>query len=165
MKSTWLIAVLSLLVAGGGFADDSAFDPQMFIVPKFVLILGSFKSFHEAHKQALAISQASKVPFSLRGMIFDKRRGLILPDNDEDEIYAGSYVHRRYNTARLHAKETEYISIERSDAYPTFAPKLYIVVGGIYNDSKASRSAVDRFKPIVPDVYAKKTKIYMGCIH
>ena len=99
-------------------------------------------------------------------MIYDKKRGLILPDNDPDETYAGSYVLRRYNELFNEPdKGAEYISIERSEAYPGFTPGFYIIMGGIYNDPKEAKGALTRFKPFVKDAYIKKTKIYMGCMH
>ena len=136
-------------------------------VDKIVLILGSYTDFHEAQSQALAISRRAKTPFSMRGMLYDKKRGLIHPENDSNSPDAGSYILRRYNTTRLRGsdEESEYISIERSDAYPGFAPHIYIIVGGIYNNNKQASAALVRFKPLIPDVYTKKTKIYMGCMH
>ena len=170
MKSALLLIVLLAVCAVSQAAADreeSAFDPQQYVRNKIVLILGSYSDFHDAHKRASAISRASKRPFSMQGMIYDKRRGLILPDDASNPIHSGSYVHRRYNTASLSegGEDTEFISIERSEAYPRFVPGYYVVVGGIYDKPKEAKAALSVFTPFVADAYIKKTEIYMGCIH
>jgi len=143
-------------------------DPENSVIrEKFVLILCSYKDFHQARKQAIELSRATKVPFSMQGMTYDKKRGLIFPDDSSNEADAGSYMPRRYNHGSVSdgAEEFGYISIERSDAYTGFTPGYYIVVGGIYDDTKEGKLALTRFKPVVADAYTKKTSIYMGCIH
>ena len=64
-------------------------------------------------------------------------------------------------------KITECVTIERSEFYDGFTKNLYIVVGGIYDvsDAETINRALAKFKSTVPDAYAKKTKIYMGCLH
>ena len=61
--------------------------------------------------------------------------------------------------------ESEFISVERSDAYPGLRPGYYIVVGGLYGTAKEANKALARFKLPAADAYAKKTRIYMGCMH
>ena len=146
-------------------ADDQ-FDPQQFISDKYVVILGSYKDFLKARGRAESISKSSKVRFSMYGRIFDPKRGLILPDDSPDSIYARSYVHRRYNTAASDSEaESEFISIERSEVYHGFAPGYYIIIIGIFDAPGEATKSVKQFSPTVPDAYSKKTRIYMGCIH
>jgi hypothetical protein len=133
--------------------------------PRWVVILGVYKDFHEAKANGQKFSKTSKVPFSLHGMIFDKK-GLRLPDNHEDPVWAGEYLARRYNTAWSGERELpEHISVERSEGYEGFAKGFYIVVGGIAETKKEGLDQGERFKAFAPDAYVKKTRIYMGCIH
>jgi hypothetical protein len=146
--------------------EDTRSDSEKFTEDRYVVILGSTKDFYEAKRKAEAIAKASRVAFSMQGMIFDKQRGLILPDDDSDPTYAGAYIHRRYNTGAPDlAEATEYISIEKSEAYDGFKPGLYIIVGGIYPTSSEAAKSVKKFSKAVPDAYAKKTPIYLGCVH
>jgi len=164
--------VITLTLAAGLFQpasaedEDSRSDSEKFTEDRYVVILGSYKDFHEAKRKAEGIARSSKVPFSMQGMIYDKKRGLILPDDDSDPTYAGSYIHRRFNTGASDLDvDTEFISIERSEAYDGFNPDYYIIVGGIYPTAKEAAKSVKRFSKTAPEAYSKKTRIYLGCIH
>lgn len=136
------------------------------MLPRWVIILGAYKTFAEAKADAEKFAKASKVPFTMNGMIFDKK-GLRYPDNFDDPVWAGEYLARRGNFgwSKKGGELEEHISVERSDGYEGFAKNLYIVVGSI-SESKADGLAQEkRFKAFAPDTYVKKTRIYMGCVH
>lgn len=46
-------------------------------------------------RAAKEIGSKSGVPYYTRGMIYDKKAGLVWPKDIEDEIYAGAYMVRR----------------------------------------------------------------------
>ena len=158
-----IFALVGLLTAS---AIICAKEPD-FLENRYVAILTANKSFDSARADAMRISKAAGIPFSMEGRIYDKKRGLIYPDNFDDEVFRGSYVARRYHTARLSEKQTdtEYLSVERSDGYDGFKPGFYIVVAGIQQTSAAAEKQVKRFAAWAPTAYPKKTKIYMGCMH
>ena len=162
-----LLVFLLLGIAGTARAADDDFDPKLLMADRLIVLLGSFKDFKEAQQHVHAISRTSGTPVSLEGKIYDKKRGLIVPDDDPDETYAGSYILRRYNTTQLgNARtESEFISIECSDAYPGLRPGYYIIVGGIYGETGEAKKALARFKPVTADAEIRKTQIYMGCMH
>lgn len=169
MKQALLVILLFGLAAIGRAAGTGSddFNPKLLTQDRLIVILGNYADFEEAKTRAQAISKASGTPFSLQGKIYDKKRGLILPDNDPDTIYAGSYLFRRTNTMQLNGQgeETEYISIERSDAYPGLRRGYYIIVGGLYDSAKEAAKALSHYKLPAADAYAKKTQVYMGCMH
>ena len=138
-----------------------------FLENRYVVILSVYKSFAKAKVDAMKISKAAKLPFSMEGRFFDKKRGLIYPDNFEDEAFRGGYVARRYHTTQLPGQEvdTEYLSVERSDGYDGFQPGYYMVVVGIRKNSATAEKQAKQFTAWAPTAYAKKTKIYMGCMH
>ncbi|GAA4344524.1 hypothetical protein [Flaviaesturariibacter amylovorans] len=83
---------------------------------------------------------------------------IALPDNDEDEIYAGDYYPRRYPTTTL--------SLEYLDFYDTAAPEKRIaVVAGIYESKAGADSALRVLRPLRPGAFVLKSEIYMGCMH
>ena len=92
---------------------------------------------------------------------------MILPDDDPDTLYAGSYLLRRDNMVRLSGRveETDYLSIERSEAYPGLRAGYYIVVGGIYITRPEAAAALARFHSPAADTYVKKTQVYVGCMY
>lgn len=153
-----ILALLCLLPCAHAQESD-------FMENRWVAILSAYESFKDAKADAEKIAAQSKVPFSMDGRVFDKKRGLIYPDNFDDETFAGQYVSRRYNEISIKDRETEYLSVERSDGYDGFKPGYYLVVAGIYDSAKAAQAQVKRFAAWAPTAYAKKTKIYMGCLH
>ena len=163
-----LLFLLLFALAGVVRAQDAGdLDPKLLTSDKLIVVLGSFRDFKEAQTRVQALSRASGVPFSLEGKVYDAKRGLILPDGDDDAVYAGSYLLRRHNTTLLpgHADETEYLSIERSDAYPGLRGGYYIIVGGFYDTARQAAAALARFRLPAADAYARKTQLYMGCMH
>lgn len=132
---------------------------------RWVVILGAYKNFPEAKTDALAAAKASKIPFSMNGMVFDKK-GLHLPADSEDQAYAGEYLLRRFNETNIKDEAVpNHISVEKSDAYEGFAPGYYIVVGNIAETAEAAEKQLERFKAVAKSAYVKKTKIYLGCLH
>lgn len=136
-----------------------------FVEDRWVVILSAYSDFASAKADAEKLAKNGKIPFSMDGRIYDKKRGLIYPGNSPDEPFAGSYVARRYNETEIGGKDREYLSVERSDGYAGFKPGFYIVVAGIYANQAAAAKQVARFKGLAPSAYSKKTRIYMGCLH
>jgi hypothetical protein len=138
-----------------------------FLENRHVVILSVYKDFTDARADAEKIAKASRVPFSMEGRVYEKRRGLIYPDNFADEIFRGQYVSRRYHKTVLKdgGEERQYLSVERSDGYDGFKKGFYIVVAGIHADSASAQADAKRFAAWAPTAYAKKTRIYMGCMH
>ena len=132
-----------------------------------MVILSVYKSFAEAREDAEKIGKAAKTPFSMEGRVFDKKRGLIYPDNFDDEVFRGQYVARRYHQTVLKGSdnEREYLSVERSDGYDGFKKGYYIVVAGVHDNSAAATAQTSKFTAWAPTAYARKTRIYMGCMH
>jgi hypothetical protein len=158
-----LALFLALLVGLGNVAHATEEDETM---ERFVVVLGNFEDFHAAHRRALALSHTSGMPFSMEGMVFDKARGLIVPDDAPDEVYAGGYILRRENTRPLSdgGAFVEYLSIERSEAYDGPVGG-YFIVGGIYDDAASAQRALARFQPLAKAATVQRTRMYMGCMH
>ena len=139
-----------------------------FLENRYVVILSAYPSFANAREDAEKISRGAKLPFSMEGRVFDKKRGLIYPDNFGDEVFRGQYVARRYHTTawdRARNNPIEYLSVERSDGYDGFRKGYYLVVAGVHESAAAAHAQTKKFTAWAPTAYAKKTKIYMGCMH
>jgi hypothetical protein len=138
-----------------------------FMADRHVVILSVYPSFPAAKADAEKIARASGVPFSMEGRVHDRERGLIYPDDFPDEVFRGSYVARRFDTTWLPGAEAEtrYLSVERSDGYEGFKPGFYMVVAGIESSPEAAAERADRFRAWAPTAYAKKARIYLGCLH
>jgi hypothetical protein len=130
-----------------------------------ILVVGSYKSYDEALRAAKLFSSRSAYPYGSRGMVYDKERGLIWPDNSSDEVWAGQYAPRRYDNECDIRESRPCITVERSEGYEGFTPGLYIVVGGVLGRDPERVERLATARKIVPDAYVKQTTIYLGCTH
>jgi len=130
-----------------------------------VLVVGSYLSYDAALRAARSYSQRSGHPYDSRGMVYDKKRGLIWPDDLEDEIWAGAYAPRRYDDECAPWNGSPCVTVERSAEYEGFAPGFYIVVGGILDHSSERAQRLAAARKLVSGAYVKDTDIYLGCMH
>jgi hypothetical protein len=130
-----------------------------------ILVLGSYKTYEEALRAARRFSLRSGYPYGSRGMVYDKERGLIWPDDSDDEAWAGSYAPRRYDNECDLRDSTPCITVERSEGYEGFTPGFYIVVGGVLGSDQRRAERLAAARKIVPKAYVKQTTIYLGCTH
>lgn len=160
--SILLFAIGSCLISScAGTAANTDSETQ----DRWLVVLGTYKDFPAAKRDAEAYARASGIPFSMNGMVFDEK-GLHLPDTDPDQIYAGDYLLRRFNTASVGDELVEeHLSIEKSGAYAGFSPDEYIIVARVAENTKEAAQARKHFKKIAPKAYVKKTRIFMGCLH
>lgn len=83
---------------------------------------------------------------------------IALPEDHEDEIYAGDYFPRRSpgNTLSL-----EYLS--------TFSKKsnekTIALVAGIYDDLQEAEEAAKPIKKLMTNTFILKANVYIGCMH
>lgn len=157
----WLTLCFLSVVAGAAEGDRPSEDAY---VRQKVIILGSFKDYAAALKSAKEVSAQSGVPFATRGMVYDKKEGLIWPKGSDNEVNAGNYTVRRYNNECDEGQST-CITVERSRYYEGMEPGYYILVGGIYAaESREADKPLKTFQKVVPSAYAKVSKVYMGCL-
>lgn len=143
-------------------ADARGADEVPYVLAGLVIV-GSHATYRAAVAAAKAFGAASGIAYESQGMIYDAKRGLILPDDDDDEIYAGHYVRRRYDTCG--SRGNPCVTVERSDAYEGFRPRLYIVVAGVVGRGAEADERLKLARKFVPSAYIKQTTLYMGCIH
>ncbi|CAN5820743.1 hypothetical protein BH11VER1_BH11VER1_35070 [soil metagenome] len=132
---------------------------------RWLVVLGTYEDFPAAKHDAEAYAKAIGTPFSMSGMVFDEK-GLHLPNNDPDQIYAGDYLLRRFNTASIgDVVVQEHLSIEKSGAYAGFSPGDYLIVASVAESAKEASLLLKRVKPSAPRAFVKKTLIFLGCMH
>jgi hypothetical protein len=95
-------------------------------------------------------------------MIYDAKRGLIWPDDFEDEVWAGNYASRRED---LCGKQ-RCVTIERAEYYGLDSD-TYVVVAGIVarDDAATARAYLRGARKVVPSAFIKLVTLYTGCMH
>jgi len=83
---------------------------------------------------------------------------ILLPENDEDEIYAGDYFLRRNPETHL---SLEYLSLHQDKA----KDKTIALVSGIYEQKHSADSSLSMLQQHAPNSFVVKTKVYIGYMH
>jgi hypothetical protein len=96
MKHRWLF-VVGFLVAAASSAQDQSSRADAddwanayiarYTRDKWLLIVGGERDFYSAMREAERVSRLSGLEFWMAGTVYDKQRGLIIPD-DANESYA-----------------------------------------------------------------------------
>lgn len=125
----------------------------------FVVVVDTGFNYAALRTQMLKISNELGLPIDTLGRTFDQKKNLIaLPEDDEDELYAGDYFPRR--------NPGENLSLEYLDFYQKSAvEKRIAILSGIYEHKKSADSALKILKRIAPKAFSLKAKIFMGCMH
>ena len=98
-------------------------------------------------------------PIDSMGRFYNRKKNLIaLPDDDADEMYAGEYFPRRF--------ESDYLSIEYMNWYTDRSEeKMMGIVVGIVEQESTADSLLLKLKSINTASFKFKSKLYTGCIH
>lgn len=125
----------------------------------FVVVADTSLYYSILHKKMFDLNRKFKIPIDTMGRFYDKTKNLIaLPDNDEDEIYAGDYFPRRFPSENL---SLEYLNFYQSQA----GEKTIALVTGIYETEKSADSALTILSKTEKNAFKIKADIYVGCMH
>ncbi|MCW3070710.1 MAG: hypothetical protein JWO44_600 [Bacteroidetes bacterium] len=125
-----------------------------------IVIAARSHSFSELDKLAKEISKKTGIPYDNKERIYDKKEGIILPDDPAKYgIDAGQSFPRRFDEQR--------ISIEMAHFYDEGGRDEMILVTGIFStqDQVAAEAQQKLIYDIVPKNEIVITQLYMGCTH
>ena len=125
----------------------------------FVVIADTGNDYYTLQQLMLKLSRESGIEIDTMGRFYNAEKNLIaLPDDDEDEIYAGDYYPRRFPGQSL--------SLEYLNMYlPESADKTIALVIGIYETAPEADSMLTRLKPFAPQIFTIQSELYLGCMH
>ncbi len=125
----------------------------------FVVVADTSQDYTMLHQKMFDLNRKFDIPIDTMGRYYNKSKNLIaLPDNAEDEIYAGDYFPKRFPTEKL---SLEYLDFYQSQA----GEKTIALVTGIYETEKSADSALTILKKTEKKVFKIKANIYVGCTH
>ncbi len=124
-----------------------------------IVIVDTSSRYDELMKELRTIEKNNGLEVDLMGRYFDKKKqAIILPEDDEDELYAGNYFPRRFPGNTL--------SIEYLDTYvPEQGDKTMALVATIATKRREADSLVRALKPDHPRTHSIRSKVFIGCLH
>lgn len=156
-------------VAGTGVSDSSAISgtdtnsapatSESDYATYFILIADTGISYYALHEKMFTLNKELNIPIDTMERTYNPDKDLIaLPENSEDEGYAGDYFPRRF--------PSENMSLEYLDFYQKeTGNKTIALVAGIYESEKSADSALSIVRSASPAAFLVKCDMYIGCIH
>lgn len=125
----------------------------------FIVVADTSTDYYLLNKKMFDLNKQFTIPIDTMDRFYDKTKNLIaLPNNHEDEIYAGDYFPRRF--------PSENLSLEYLNFYQKLAgEKTIALVTGIYETEKSADSALIILQKIETRAFKIKADIYVGCVH
>ncbi len=135
--------------------DSTDYDNATF----FVVVADTSTDYYFLHKKMFDLNGQFNISIDTMGRFYNKTKNLIaLPDDDEDELYAGDYFPRRFPSENLSLEYLDFYQKEAGDS--TIA-----LVTGIYESEKSADSALTILQKTEKKVFKIKADIYLGCMH
>jgi len=125
----------------------------------FVIVADTSLNYFALHKKMFSLNRKFKLPIDTMGRFYNTSKNLIaLPDNADDEIYAGNYFPRRFPSEDL---SIEYLNFYQKQA----SLKTMALVTGIYENEKSADSSLVALQKTEKKTFKIKADIYIGCMH
>jgi predicted GH43/DUF377 family glycosyl hydrolase len=127
----------------------------------YVVIADTSQNYFELRKKMFGINEKLKTKIDTMGRGFNiEKNRICLPENDEDEIYAGAYYPRRYPSETLSLEYLVYYTNEEKPIEGTIA-----LVTLLTDDKEKADNELAEIKKHSHKAFIVNSKIYMGCMH
>lgn len=134
-------------------------EPSDDMVHLVVTIADTGRSYGALHGRMQVLAARLPADIDTMGRYYDPvRDSILLPLDDEDELYAGQYAPRRF--------EGNSLSIEYLDMYDTTAaPGTMALVTGLWATDQQADSALQQLRVHMRLAYRVHARVYQGCMH
>jgi len=151
-----LTIILTILIPTLLFSQNDLNEDYMDI---YVVVADTSQVYQDLKIKMIDLREKLNIEIDTMGRGYDLKKDLIcLPENDEDEIYAGDYFPRRY--------PTETLSIEYLDFYDRENGEKSIgIIVGMFDKKDKAENSLKKLKDFTNRGFIIKANIYMGCMH
>jgi hypothetical protein len=120
---------------------------------------------------AVNVSKEIGFTFDTMGRYYDPKRGIILPDHTDDEMWAGQYLLRRGGDSAVSVERTSYyldVKYKGDDKFiekfDSDTSRMFVFVTMFPEKSDAEKIAKILLKKY-PDTKIVESEIFIGCMH
>ena len=154
-----LIFIITILLAPTILLSQN--DKDEMYMNAFIVIADSSQVYSELKLKMFNLKDKLNVEIDTMGRGYNKTKDLIcLPENDEDEIYAGDYFPRRFPSETLSLEYLDYYDKKNGE-------KTIGLIVGIFQQKEKlnAERLLKNLSEFFPNAYILNTDIYMGCMH
>ncbi|WP_069675962.1 hypothetical protein [Formosa sp. Hel1_33_131] len=150
----FLISLLGLNINAQEISDEQYMNA-------YIVVSDTSQNYFELRQKMLNLNEKLKTEIDTMGRGFNKKKNLIcLPENDEDEIYAGDYFPRRYPSETL---SLEYLIYYTNGKKPTEGTIALVTI--ITDNKEKAEKKLAEVKKYSDRAFIVNSQIYMGCMH
>lgn len=132
----------------------------------YLVVVDKNIDYKHLNREMKKLSKSFDLEMDTLGRYYNtKRNEIILPEDDEDEIYAGAYYPRRFESKSLSIEYASYFTEEEQFQEPKKFPAQMILVAGMFYEKQSADSLMRVLKPKYSKVHIQKAKVYVGCMH
>ena len=154
-----IITIFLILLFGLNINAQEISDEQY--MNAYIVVSDTSQNYFELRQKMFDLNEKLKTEIDSMGRGFDKKKNLIcLPENDEDEIYAGDYFPRRYPSETL---SLEYLIYYTNGKKPTEGTIALVTI--ITDNKEKAEKKLAEVKKYSNRAFIVNSKIYMGCMH
>lgn len=134
---------------------------EMDYIEAYIVVADTSMDYYALRTKMIILGDSLNKEIDTLGRGYESSRNLIcLPDDDEDDIYAGQYLPRRYPSESL---SLEYLNYYYDGGIPQSGTiALITLITGDPDLAERERTMISRF---VDHPFIVFSKIYMGCMH
>lgn len=145
-------------------SEDAFLDTEQY-ADYYLVIADASTNYFSLQKKMINIHCKFNIEIdTLRRYYNTEKKQILLPEDDEDEIYQGEYFPRRFEANTL-SIEYAYIYEENNVLEPSNYPTKMILVAGMFVNKTRADSLQNVLKALYPKTFVQKSKIYIGCMH
>lgn len=124
-----------------------------------VIVIDTNANYDQLHQKMFQLKDKLNMTVDSMGRYYNRKRDLIvLPEDDEDQVYAGEYFPRK--------DLSETLSLDYMEQYrPNSKPKTIGIIAGIYENASSADSALKAIQKVEAKAFKLNSRIYIGCMH
>jgi hypothetical protein len=154
-----LFFFIVLIVFNISFIKAQEFSEEEDFYNAFIIVVDTSHDYYELRELMFDIYHKFSMEIDTMERGYDKTKDLIcLPDDHEDEIYAGDYFPRRFPSEGL---SLEYIIIYTNNS----THRNIGLLAGVFESEDEALRLLNKIKINYKKTFIINTDLYMGCMH
>lgn len=128
-------------------------------VTSYIIVADTSYNYSDLDKKLVKYSNELNLEIDMQNKVYDsKKKSICLPEDDEDELYAGMYYPRRFSSDYLSIEYIQYYENKRNE-------NLMGIILLITGDKKEALKRLSKLSNNIESAHIIKAEIYVGCMH